>query len=88
MAPVIKAFKNGNQVQVLKTLKANGENFQISFCDLVKSWVISSKNVALLARNREDIKFYEGGGQTDDRFHFARLMADAWFSKLESMPLK
>ena len=59
MAPVLKALKEGNQVQVLKTLKANGENVQISFCELINSWVICSKNVALVARSREDIKSYQ-----------------------------
>jgi hypothetical protein len=42
-------------VEVIKTLKANGENAQISYNPDVKAWVISSKNIGLVARKREDI---------------------------------
>ena len=59
LAPVLKAIAEGHQVEILKTLKANGENDQISYAKEIKSWMISSKNVGMLARNREDIKLYE-----------------------------
>jgi hypothetical protein len=45
--------------------------------------VIASKNVGLLARNREDIKLYTANGE-GDRFYFASLMANVWFDILES----
>ena len=59
LAPVLKAIAEGHQVEVLKTLKANGENVQISYVKEVKSWMVSSKNVGMLVRNRDDIKLYE-----------------------------
>jgi hypothetical protein len=37
-------------VEIIKTLKANGENAQVSWNPDVKAWVICSKNVAILAR--------------------------------------
>ncbi len=41
---------NQGSVTILKTLKANGENAQISYVPEIQSWSISSKNVCLLAR--------------------------------------
>jgi len=58
MAPVLKAIQQGYQVEVLKTLKANGENVQVAYSEQTKAWVISSKNVGLLARNKADIDAY------------------------------
>jgi len=51
---------------------------------LIKSWVISSKNVALIARNEKDLEIYKKIENTD-RFHFAILMAESWFAKINSM---
>lgn len=48
----------GFQVELFQLVKANGENCQISYIDLVDSWLISSKNVSLLAKNVEDIEKY------------------------------
>jgi hypothetical protein len=55
MAPVLKAIAEGHTVEVLKTLKANGENVQVSFSSETQSWVITSKNVAILVRNENDV---------------------------------
>ena len=49
LAGPLKAIKEGNKVEVLKTLKANGENVQVSWNDEIGAWVICSKNVALIA---------------------------------------
>ena len=38
--------------------KANGENAQISYFPEFDTWIIASKNVALAARNRSDLKLY------------------------------
>jgi hypothetical protein len=32
LAPILKAIAEGSEVQVFKTLKANGENVQVSYC--------------------------------------------------------
>ena len=52
LAAPLKALLAGNKVEVLKTLKANGENVQVSWNDDAQAWVICSKNVALIAQNR------------------------------------
>ena len=49
LAGPLKALLEGHQIEVLKTLKANGENVQVSWNEEVQAWVICSKNVALLA---------------------------------------
>ncbi|KAL4471704.1 hypothetical protein ABPG74_008597 [Tetrahymena malaccensis] len=75
-----ESFTAGDSVSIYKLVKANGENAQISYFKPLNSWVISSKNVALLARQRSDIDLY-----TKDRFGFAKLIAQVWFNILEKI---
>jgi len=51
MAPLKKALLEGYRIEVLKTLKANGENVQISWNNDIKAWLIASKNVAIVAQS-------------------------------------
>jgi hypothetical protein len=85
LAPVLKAIAQGHQIEVLKTLKANGENVQVAFSAETDSWVITSKNVAILVRNREDISKYMADGGAKGRYGFASEMAYVWFDKLATM---
>jgi hypothetical protein len=84
LAPVLKAIAQGHQVEVLKTLKANGENVQVSYSAETESWVVCSKNVAILVRNRDDVKKYENGAGAT-RCSFAREMAYVWLDKVGTM---
>ena len=59
LAPVLKTIADGGTVEVLKTLKANGENVQVSYSAETDAWVVTSKNVAILVRNTDDVKKYE-----------------------------
>lgn len=59
MCPLKECFEKENFVKIFTTEKANGENFQVSYCKDAKSWVISSKNVSILARKLADIELYE-----------------------------
>ena len=83
LAPVLKTLAEGGQVEVLKTLKANGENVQVSYSAETQGWVITSKNVAILIRNRDDIKKYENCSDKG-RFGFATEMAHVWLDKLDT----
>ena len=83
LAGPLKAILEGHSVEVLKTLKANGENVQVSWNQEVKAWVICSKNVALIAQTRKDIDKYQA-----PRFEFAREMAHVWFDKLQELEKK
>lgn len=76
----LKAILEGNQVEVIKTLKANGENVQVSWNSDVESWIVCSKNVGLVAKTRNDVAQYSA-----DRFGFAKEMAHVWFDTLEKM---
>lgn len=75
----LKAILEGHKVEVIKTLKANGENVQVSWNSDIQAWIVCSKNVGLLAQKRADIAQY-----TESRFSFAKEMAHVWFDKLES----
>lgn len=55
LAPVLRAIKQGHRVEVLKTLKANGENVQVSYCKAIEAWVVCSKNVAILVQSSKQI---------------------------------
>ena len=80
LAGPLKAMLAGNKVEVVKTLKANGENVQISWNSEVEAWIICSKNVGLIAQYRDDIDTYKS-----DRFVFAKEMAHVWFDYLEDL---
>ena len=85
LAGPLKALMEGHRIEVLKTLKANGENVQVSWCERVQSWIVCSKNVGLMARNRQDI---DCANYNKDRFTFAREMAHVWFDKLDAINTK
>jgi len=80
---VRESLQEGQEIEVFKLLKANGENCQISWIDATQAWLIASKNVSLLARNIEDISEY-----TKDRFYYAKLIGKTWFNILEKIARK
>ncbi len=73
--------KGGGAVRVFKTLKANGENAQVSYSQEIKSWIICSKNVSLAARKPEDLVNYQ-----DSRFNYAKLIAETFFGLISHLP--
>ena len=83
LAEPLREILRGNEVEVLKTLKANGENVQVSWSTEAQCWVICSKNVALIAEDKSDISYYKS-----DRYAFAREMAHVWFDKLDELKKK
>ena len=68
---------------IYKTIKANGENAQISFNQETSSWIIGSKNVSLAARTESDLEFY-----SSLRFNFAKMIATTWFKILSKVDNK
>lgn len=77
---VRQALAEKSRVQVLQTVKANGENVQISYYERLDAWLIASKNVSLCARTREDIALYP---ENQIRFTYTRLIAQKWFDIVE-----
>lgn len=51
-----KSIENGLNVEIIKTVKANGENAQISWSEEAESWIIASKNVSIMAENIKDVR--------------------------------
>jgi len=80
LAGPLKAMLQGHQVEIVKTLKANGENAQVSYHQPMKAWIISSKNRSIFVRTRADIQ-----KQSKDTAEFAMKMAEVWFTYLESL---
>ena len=77
-----KSLQNGEEISVVRTRKLNGENFQISFNKTARGWVIGSKNVSILVRNRADINHYKQGHR---RFQFANQIASLWFDTINGL---
>jgi hypothetical protein len=78
LAPVLRCMAEGGSVEVFKTLKANGENVQISYSEVAERWVVASKNVALLANTHKEVSMYG----TKGRYQFASEMAHVWIDIL------
>ena len=76
-APLKKAILEGAKVELVKTLKANGENCQVSYSTDLQAFVIASKNVSLVASSVQDIELYIGTNKM--RYDFAIMMAQCWF---------
>lgn len=77
--PVEDALLSGSAVTVYKTNKANGENAQVSYFSSFDAWVVSSKNVSMIVRSREDCELY----RKKERFQFAHLIAEEWFNYID-----
>lgn len=80
LGPIKKTILQGHKVEVIKTLKANGENCQVSYSPDLSAWIIASKNVSVQAGSLSDLSLYP---KTKLRYNFAILMAQTWFSILE-----
>ena len=81
ISPIIKCLESNKKIKIYKMIKANGENAQISYCNELSSWVICSKNVSMLVRNKDDLNFY----QKNNRFYFAFLIGICWFSIIDNL---
>ena len=84
--PVLQELDNDFYIEIIKLMKANGENAQISYIKKFDYWVIASKNVCLLANNRDDLEEYppftRGGKPT--RYSFAHIIGQCWFDILQN----
>ena len=80
---VEETLRSGGKVTVYKTEKANGENAQVGYNAKYDAWVIASKNVSILVRNKNEIEEYIK--QEKSRYRIVSLIADVWFKILEKM---
>ena len=89
--PVLKELENDFYIEIIKLMKANGENAQISYIREFDYWVIASKNVCLLAQYREDLSDYppytnhkNKNERKPTRYSFAYKIGQCWFDILEN----
>ena len=84
--PCLQELENDFYIEIIKLMKANGENAQISYVKEFDYWVIASKNVCLLAKNRNDLEDYppytKSGNPT--RYSFAHIIGQCWFDILQN----
>jgi hypothetical protein len=80
----VNELNNGACIEVIKTLKMNGENAQISWVKEESIWCIASKNVGILANNVADLKKYDVSSH-DSRFKYAVMIANCWFKIINSL---
>ena len=84
--PVLQELENDYYIEIIKLMKANGENAQISYFKQFDYWVIASKNVCLLAKTRNDLEDYspktKSGKPT--RYSFAYIIGQCWFDILQN----
>mmetsp|Transcript_33045 Transcript_33045/g.40916 ORF Transcript_33045/g.40916 Transcript_33045/m.40916 type:complete len:175 (+) Transcript_33045:675-1199(+) len=72
----------GNQVEVIRSLKTNGDGAQVTWSTELSSWVITSQNVSIVARNEKDVKTLY---PEQTRYFLARKIALCWMKKVKSM---
>ena len=89
--PVLQELENDFYIEIIKLMKANGENAQISYIKKFDYWVIASKNVCLLAQYRDDLKDYppftshkNPKERKPTRYSFAYKIGQCWFDILEN----
>ncbi|CDW91204.1 UNKNOWN [Stylonychia lemnae] len=80
LSGALKAFVGGHNVEVFKTLKANGENAQVSYNTEFDVWVVASKNVGIVVRNKEDLAKYH-----PEHFRFSYMIGMVWLNKIEDL---
>ena len=56
LAQVKKALMQGSKVEVHRSLKTNGDGAHVTWSTELNSWVITSQNVSIVARNEKEIK--------------------------------
>lgn len=86
--PIFQALKEGFLIEIIKIMKANGENAQISYSKKLKCWAIASKNVCLCAKDRSDFKKYDilnKETKQNTRWYFAYLIGNCWFDIIDSL---
>jgi len=85
LAAAKRAILEGHKVEIVKTLKANGENCQVSWCPEAEAWVVASKNVGILVSEAADLELYPAKNL---RYTFSGLMAECWLEQISHLSRK
>ncbi|CAI2365322.1 unnamed protein product [Moneuplotes crassus] len=82
-AKAIDELNKDAYIEVIKSLKINGENAQISWVQQESAWCIASKNVGILANRVEDLKRYPH--EEGSRYKYALKIAHCWFKIIKKL---
>ena len=86
--PIYKYLSNKNKIAIYKLLKANGENAQIGYNQQLEKWIIASKNVALLCKNKNDLfdnfEPLHKNSNKPTRYNIAFQIGLCWFDILDN----
>ena len=72
----------GKQVEVVRSLKTNGDGACLSWEPRLSAWVITSQNVSILARTEQDVKTLY---PEQTRYFLARKIALCWLRRVNQI---
>ena len=82
LAQVRKALMEGSQVEVVRSLKTNGDGACVTWAPALNAWIITSENVSIAARNENDVKTLY---PEQTRYFLARKIALCWFRRVNQI---
>lgn len=72
----------GSKVEVVRSLKSNGDGAHITWSTILNAWVVSSQNVSIVARNEKEVKTLY---PEQTRYFLARKIALCWMRKVRAI---
>ena len=72
----------GSKVEVVRSLKSNGDGAHITWSTILNAWVVSSQNVSIVARNEKEVKTLY---PEQTRYFLARKIALCWMRKVKAI---
>ena len=82
LAQVKKALMEGAKVEVVRSLKTNGDGAHVTWSTILNAWVITSQNVSIVARNEREVKTLY---PEQTRYFLARKIALCWMRKIKAI---
>ena len=82
LAQVRRALMEGAQVELISSLKTNGDCAHLTWSTELDAWVITSQNVSIVAKNEKEVKTLY---PEQTRYFLARKIALCWMRKLKSL---
>ena len=81
-----QSLLNHRPIRLYKLRKANGENAQISYSKSLDSWIIGSKNYAIMVKDLNDINYYNSAPhKIRMQKRMAIEIAEIWLSMLKGL---
>ena len=82
LAQVRKALMEGAKVEVLRSLKTNGDGAHVTWSTILNAWVVTSQNVSIVARDEREVKTCY---PEQTRYFLARKIALCWMRKIKAI---